>query len=284
MTKTIAVLGAGTMGHGIAQVCAQAGYAVRLRDIDESATKRGLDAIQQMLSKGVIKEKMTQEQANAALAHITTTTELAAAVADADLIIEAVPERLDLKQRVFADVLAHASSDAILATNTSSIPIADIGATLKAEARSRLIGLHFFNPVPLMPLLEIVTSQDTSGATLKAARDLAERIGKDAIVVKDTPGFATSRLGVAIGLEAIRMLEEGVANAEDIDKAMTLGYKHPMGPLRLTDLVGLDVRLHIAETLTTKLGERFTPPQLLRDKVAKGKLGKKTGEGFHVWP
>ena len=196
-------------------------------------------------------------------------------------MIEAIPEVLKLKQSVLRDVESSAPSDALLGTNTSSLSISKIAESL--ERPDRFLGLHFFNPVPLMALLEIVVGPQTSEKTLDVARQLGARLLKEGIVVKDSPGFASSRLGVALGLEAIRMLESGVASAADIDKAMELGYRHPMGPLRLTDLVGLDVRLGIAEYLAQELGPRFEPPQLMRDMVQQGKLGKKSGQGFYTW-
>ena len=279
--ETVAVIGAGTMGHGIAQVAAQAGYAVVLEDMSEELVARGLARIGDNLKKGVERGKLTAEDRTATLARIRTSTRLED-VADADLIIEAVIEKLDAKRQLFIRLDQLCKPGAVLATNTSSLSIASIAsATARAD---RVIGMHFFNPVHLMKLIEVVVAPDTSQATLDGALAVAARVGKEAIVVKDVPGFATSRLGVALGLEAMRMLEQQVASAEDIDKAMALGYNHPMGPLRLTDLVGLDIRLNIAEYLFEKLGsEVFSPPDILRRKVAEGKLGKKTGEGFYKW-
>ena len=196
-------------------------------------------------------------------------------------MIEAVPELLDLKASIFARVEQVVNSDAILATNTSSLPITDLASSLQHP--QRFVGMHFFNPVPIMALVEVVRGAASSESTVEAAVSLAVALGKEPIVVQDSPGFATSRLGLVIGLEAIRMLEAGVASAEEIDKAMELGYRHPMGPLRLTDLVGLDVRLAIAEYLHQEIGEQFRPPELLRQLVAEGHLGKKTGQGFHRW-
>ncbi len=199
----------------------------------------------------------------------------------ADLVIEAVPESVELKTALYAKVEPLLQESAILATNTSSIPLRVLSEKLSRP--ERFLGLHFFNPVPLMKLLEIVVGAKTDPAVVDAASAFALRIGKEAILVKDSPGFATSRLGVAIGIEAMRMLEDGVASADDIDKAMELGYAHPMGPLRLTDLVGLDVRLAIAEALEKELGPRFAPPKILREKVERGELGKKSGRGFYTW-
>jgi 3-hydroxybutyryl-CoA dehydrogenase len=279
--ERIAVIGAGTMGHGIAQVAAQAGYSVVLEDMNDELVARGLSQLEGNLRKGVERGKLTEESMRAALSRIRTSTRLAD-TADADLIIEAVVEKLDAKRQLFVRLDQLCKPEARLATNTSSLSIASIAsATSRAD---RIIGMHFFNPVHLMKLIEVVVAPETAQATLDAALAVAASMGKEAIIVKDAPGFATSRLGVALGLEAMRMLEQNVASAEDIDKAMVLGYNHPMGPLRLTDLVGLDIRLNIAEYLFEKLGsEVFRPPDILRRKVAAGKLGKKTGEGFYKW-
>lgn len=276
-----AVLGAGTMGHGIAQCCAQAGLEVALYDLAAEPLARGLKGIEAFLGKGVEKGKLTAAAAAETRARVRGTTRLDEACAGADLVIEAVPENLDLKRRLLAEVERLAGPRALLASNTSSLSIGAIAAALQQP--QRFLGMHFFNPVPLMALLEVVTGPATAPAAAAAAVALGRRLGKEPIVVKDAPGFASSRLGVAIGLEAIRMVAEGVASAADIDKAMELGYRHPMGPLRLTDLVGLDVRLGIAEYLERELGPRFAPPELLRSMVAAGKLGKKSGEGFYRW-
>jgi 3-hydroxybutyryl-CoA dehydrogenase len=279
--STAAVLGAGTMGHGIAQVCAQAGFEVRLFDVADAPLEKGLAGIRGMLDKAVAKGKADAAEADAAFARLRGTTSLEEACAGCDLVIEAVPEKLALKREVFAAVERAAGPEALLATNTSSLSVGAIAEAL--ERPERFLGLHFFNPVPLMALLEIVTGPRTDAATTAVAQALGRRLGKEPIVVRDAPGFASSRLGLALGLEAIRMVEQGVASPADIDKAMELGYRHPMGPLRLTDLVGLDVRLGIAEYLAGELGPRFEPPQLLRDKVAAGELGRKSGQGFYRW-
>ena len=205
-----------------------------------------------------------------------------AGVTAAGLVIEAAPEKIELKTDIFRQLDRSAAAETILASNTSSLPIGKIAAATGRP--DRVIGMHFFNPVHIMPLLELVRGDETSQATLETALEVARRMAKDPIVVRDAPGFATSRLGVVLGLEAMRMLEQNVASAEDIDKAMTLGYRHPMGPLKLTDLVGLDVRLHIAEHLHAELGsDAFKPPEILRRMVADGRLGKKTGSGFYDW-
>ena len=280
--RRVAVIGAGTMGHGIAQVAAMAGMDVALFDAFEGAAGKGLGKIRENLDKGVERGKVTVDARDAALARLRVESTIDAAAADAGLVIEAVVESLDVKTALFAELDRIAPATAILATNTSSLSVAAIAA---ATARpDRVIGMHFFNPVHLMKLLELVVHDQTSDATREAALAVAHALGKEPIVVRDVPGFASSRLGICIGLEAMRMVEQGVASAEDIDKAMVLGYNHPMGPLRLTDLVGLDVRLSIAEHLHRELGsESFRPPEILRRMVAEGKLGKKSGQGFYSW-
>ena len=277
----VAVIGAGTMGHGIAQVAAMAGFETRLYDIDASVRAHALALVQANLDRGVELGKLEPTARNAALESLTATGDPAVAAAGAQLVIEAVPEDLVLKQRVLAEFAAHVSADAILASNTSSLSITRIGEGVPGP--ERLVGLHFFNPVHVMSLVEVVRGDRTAGRVLESARSFVEALDKEPIVVNDSPGFASSRLGVAIGLEAIRMLESGVASAQDIDRAMELGYRHPMGPLRLTDLVGLDVRLKIARYLHSELGERFRPPALLERLVEEGKLGRKTGQGFYTW-
>jgi 3-hydroxybutyryl-CoA dehydrogenase len=278
----IAVIGAGTMGNGIAQVAAQAGLSVALEDVTTELASRGLANIEANLKRGVERGKVTNDEMQAALSRIRLTTDLADAAAETDLVIEAIVERLDVKRELFAQLDRICRPETILASNTSSLSIASIAEATRRQ--DRVIGMHFFNPSHIMKLIEVVVGPQTSAETLSTVLGVAARMGKDAITVKDSPGFATSRLGVALGLEAMRMLEEGVASAEDIDKALVLGYNHPMGPLRLTDLVGLDIRLNVAEYLLKKLGtERFRPPEILKRKVAEGKLGKKTGEGFYKW-
>jgi 3-hydroxybutyryl-CoA dehydrogenase len=281
--RGVAVIGAGTMGRGIAQAAAQAGYATTLFDAAPGVTARARGEIEATLEKGIARGKVTADEKVATLARLRLETELAPAVADADLVVEAVPERLDLKRDLFRDLDARAPATAILGSNTSSLSIADIAAVV--ERPGRVLGLHFFNPVHLMRLVEIVVAPGTGSEVVEAARAFVESLGKRPIVVRDSPGFATSRLGLTLGLEAMRMMEEGVAAAEDIDLAMELGYNHPMGPLKLTDLVGLDVRLAIAEHLARTIDPaRFDPPGVLRRLVREGKLGRKTGEGFYLWP
>jgi 3-hydroxybutyryl-CoA dehydrogenase len=268
------------MGHGIAQVLAQCGITTHLFDVSQEAAERGLAAIAANLEKGVARGKVTAEERDQTLARLVATADQDAALEGAQLAVEAVPERMELKQALFAR-LGQLPADALLATNTSSLSITEIASA--AAHPERVVGMHFFNPVHIMKLVEVVRGEASSEAAVQCALDLARRMGKSPIDVKDAPGFASSRLGIAIGLEAMRMVEEGVASAEDIDQAMTLGYGFPMGPLKLTDLVGLDVRLAIAEYLESTLGPRFAPPQILRDKVAAGELGKKSGRGFHDW-
>lgn len=280
--EMITVIGAGTMGHGIAQVAALAGYQVFLHDLEADLLEKALVHIRENLDQGVRRAKVTEEQREIALGNLQTTTDLAAAVESAGLVIEAIVEDLKVKQKLFAQLDRLCETGTILASNTSSLSISQIAHGTKHP--EHVIGMHFFNPVHLMKLVELVRGDATSDETVETAQLVAEKMGKTCIVVKDSPGFATSRLGVVIGLEAMRMLEQGVASAEDIDKAMELGYNHPMGPLRLSDVVGLDVRLKIAEYLYSKLGtEQFKPPEILRRMVAEGKLGKKSSEGFYRW-
>jgi 3-hydroxybutyryl-CoA dehydrogenase len=276
-----AVLGAGTMGHGIAQVLALCGVATTLVDLDGAALARGLANVRKNLDAGVEKGKVDAAARDAALARLAGSSDFEAASRGADVVIEAVPEKLELKRSIFAKLDAACAPDALLATNTSSLSISKIAEACKRP--ERVVGMHFFNPVHLMKLVEVVRAKQTSNAAAELALALARRMGKEPIDVKDSPGFASSRLGLVIGLEAMRMLEAGVASAEDIDKAMTLGYGFPMGPLKLTDLVGLDVRLSIAEYLAAEIGPSFAPPEILRAKVARGELGKKSGHGFYTW-
>lgn len=268
--KSALVVGGGTMGAGIVQVLLQAGVRVYLSEVDPDAADAARVRVLQGLAKTGDDEKVGL---------LETVVGLPEGL-EVDLVIEAIPELIDLKTTVLTAIDQTVGPDTLIATNTSSLSI-----KLLSEAvgdPTRFVGMHFFNPVPRSLLVEIVVT-DASPTTLASAREWVALLDKEAIVVRDSPGFATSRLGIAIGLEAIRMVEEGVASAADIDKGMELGYKFPMGPLRLTDLVGLDVRLDIADHLCEALGERFDPPQLLRDKVAAGELGKKSGRGFYQW-
>ncbi|MEX2528191.1 MAG: 3-hydroxyacyl-CoA dehydrogenase family protein [Gemmatimonadota bacterium] len=278
----VAVLGAGTMGRGIAQVAAAAGFHVILHDRDPAALARGLDHVEVTLARGVELGKVSAPARDATRARLHAASGLAMALEDVDLVVEAIPEVLEWKSDLFREVEALVSPSALIATNTSSLSISALGEGMASP--QRFLGLHFFNPVHIMALVEVVYGSSTHPSAVEAALDVVHRMGKEPIVVKDSPGFASSRLGVLLGLEAIRMVEEGVASAEHIDGAMELGYRHPMGPLRLTDLVGLDVRLGIAEYLHTTLGsEAFRPPELLRRMVEEGHLGKKAGRGFYPW-
>ena len=280
--KRIAVVGAGTMGHGIAQVAALAEYDVALTDASAPALPTALARIRDNLDGGVKRGKITAEAARAALERIHPVESLQEAAAETDLVVEAVVEDLEVKRGLFRTLSAHTKPAAILATNTSSLSVTSIAEAV--DRPDRMLGMHFFNPVHIMRLVELVTHPTTAPETLSAAREAVVRMKKEPIVVKDSPGFASSRLGVTLGLEAMRMVEAGVASPEDIDTAMVLGYGHPMGPLRVSDLVGLDVRLAIAEYLYHELGdERYRPPDILRRKVAAGELGKKSGRGFYQW-
>ncbi len=275
---TSGVIGAGTMGIGIAYVLALSGADVHLVEPDQDQAGRAREAIVARVHKASARADADARLSRVAerINWISAPVELPVGL---DVIIEAVPEQLELKHSVLS--LAETRQPGLLGTNTSGISIGALAERLHRP--DRLVGLHFFNPVWAMRLLEVVRSSATSDDVLDRARSLAEQLGKEAITVADHPGFATSRLGVMLGLEAIRMLEDGVASATDIDKAMELGYRHPMGPLRLTDLVGLDVRLAIAGNLQQAYGDRFRPPQLLLDKVAAGELGQKSGQGFYSW-
>lgn len=279
--RSVLVLGTGTMGQGIAQVTALAGYVTRLYDVEAPRIDKAIDAIKAVTDRLVQKGKMLNEARSEMIGLLVRAPELERAAEGVDLVIEAAPEKMELKVEALGKVKAIAMEHAILASNTSSLSITEIGQRIGAPERT--IGLHFFNPPPVMELLEIVRGLGTDEATVETALAVAKRLGKTPIVVSDTPGFATSRLGVALGAEAMRMLEAGVASAADIDRAMELGYRHPMGPLKLTDLVGLDVRLAILEHLHREVGEQFRPPSILRQMVRAGRLGKKTGEGFYRW-
>jgi 3-hydroxybutyryl-CoA dehydrogenase len=279
----IVIIGAGTMGRGIAQVCAMAGYTTILNDISEDTLSNAHKQIVRNLAKGVEKGKVSMEVQEQALANLSLSQDLAGSIADADMVIEAVPEIMELKKSLLNTIDEYTPEHCIIGTNTSSLSITELAES--TSDASRVIGMHFFNPVHIMQLLEIVYAPDLTGNDVIGATEaFAESIGKTSILVKNAPGFATSRLGIALGMEAIRMLEEGVASAEDIDTAMVLGYKHPIGPLKLTDLVGLDVRMNIGTYLAEQLqNPAFEPPQLLKSLVEQGKLGKKSGEGFYRW-
>ena len=279
---SIAVLGAGTMGSGIAYVGVAAGLDVALHDADAATRASAPLRVGTLFDNAISRGKSTSELKGGALSCLIVASGIEEAVRRADLVIEAVPERMALKQSVLVQAERHAPSTAVLASNTSSLSITEIASALADPGR--MLGMHFFNPVQAMRLVEIVRGRATREETVASAVGLADTLGKTSIIVQDSPGFATSRLGIVLGLEAIRMLEQGVASAEDIDRAMALGYNHPIGPLRLTDVVGLDVRLAVAEHLHATLGgDAYRPPELLKRLVAEGRLGQKTGRGFFEW-
>ena len=269
------------MGQGIAQVAAATGHLTHLYDLRPGRAEAALAGIAGQLEKLVAKGKLPSDDSGQTISRIELPATVKAACHGADIVIEAVPEDMDIKLALLREALDHAPLHAVIGSNTSSLSITELGARLGAKERT--IGLHFFNPPPVMELLEIVRGLETSDAVVEKAQAFGVALGKTSIVVRDVAGFATSRLGIILGVEAIRMLETGVAVARDIDRAMELGYRHPMGPLKLTDLVGLDVRLAIMEHLQREIGEQFRPPGLLRMMVRAGRLGKKSGEGFYRW-
>ncbi|MCG3042742.1 3-hydroxyacyl-CoA dehydrogenase family protein [Streptomyces fenghuangensis] len=277
---TVGVVGGGRMGAGIAQSFATAGSAVVVVESGREAAAAALERVATGLRRAAERGRL-EEPAERVLARVTTVTAVEELPGGADLVVEAVPEDPALKARLLAAAEKAVGESTVLATNTSSLSVTELGTALARP--ERFLGMHFFNPVPASALVELVVAGRTADGTVRTALEWVRALGKKDVVVRDSPGFASSRLGVALGLEAIRMVEEGVAEPEAIDAAMSLGYKHPMGPLRLTDLVGLDVRLAIAEYLHDTLGERFAPPKLLREKVARGELGRKTGRGFYTW-
>jgi|HubBroStandDraft_3_1064219.scaffolds.fasta_scaffold01724_6 3-hydroxybutyryl-CoA dehydrogenase len=279
--QTLAVLGAGTMGRGIAHVAALAGFTTHLYDTDGAALAKAEASIHKALAKGVELGKVSAEQAAAARRNLAVSTDLGAAVTAADLVIEAVPEDIALKVEIFREVVRRAPAHVLLASNTSALSITEMAAATGRP--DRFAGMHFFNPVHLMRLIELVRGLETSQATLAALRAAGERMGKEVVEVKEAPGFVTSRINALIGNEAFRMLQEGVASAEDIDKALKLGLNHPMGPFEMVDLVGLDVRLSILEFLHRTLGESFRPNQLLVQHVRAGRLGRKVGRGVYAY-
>ena len=280
--STLAVVGAGTMGQGIAHVAALHGRSVRLVDVSEAVLQRALQTIAHNLERQVRKERITAAQKEEALGRITPATDLEAAVADVQLVIEAVPENPDLKAQVFERLDRAAPPEAILASNTSSISITWLGA--RTQRPARVIGMHFFNPVPVMQLVEIVRGLETSDATYETIYRLAEALGKTPVTVNDAPGFVSNRVLMPMINEAIYCVMEGVASPEDVDRVMKLGMNHPMGPLALADLIGLDVCLGIMEVLHRELGEdKYRPCPLLRKMVAAGRLGRKTGRGFYEY-
>ncbi len=282
VVRKVAVIGAGTMGSGIAQVCAQTGWETKLYDAFSDSLNRGFSTINEYWMKGISRGKYSKDEVKSWSKNLHRSEDLESALEGVDFVIEAVPEKIDLKRDIFTQIERYAPEDAILATNTSGLRISEIASATKCP--ERVVGMHFFNPVPLMELLEIIEHNLVSSETLEKAKEIGEAMGKTTIIVGDIPGFATSRLGVVLGNEAIRMLAEGVASASDIDTAMRLGYKHPMGPLELSDLVGLDVRRDILRNLAESFGDSsYLPHPLLDSLVESGDLGRKTGRGIYVW-
>lgn len=276
----VGVVGGGRMGSGIAHAFITSGIAAVVVEADADRARAAQDSVRRAVDASVQRGTVA-DSAEKIMSRLHTALDVAD-LADCDLAIEAVPERIDLKLSVLASLQDVLGAEAVIASNTSSLSINEMAVGL--DSPDRFIGMHFFNPVPASELVEVVVGAQTSEQTVDLVVGVARRIGKHAVVVHDSPGFASSRLGVALGLEAIRMVADGVAAPADIDAAMTLGYKHPVGPLKLTDIVGLDVRLGVAEYLQSTLGDRFAPPQLMRDMVARGDLGRKTGRGFYDWP
>jgi 3-hydroxybutyryl-CoA dehydrogenase len=280
--KTIAVIGAGTMGRGIAYAAALGGYETVLEDISRQVLEQGLAWIRQSFEEGVARGKVESSVRDRALSRIATASTVEEAIREADIIIEAVPEELEMKLELFTIFDKFAKTGAIFASNTSSLSITDF--TDVTVARDRCIGMHFFNPVPKMKLIELVKTPLASEETVATCREVACRMGKEIVIVNEAPGFITTRINALIGNEAFNMLEAGVASAEDIDRALKLGLNHPMGPFELVDLVGLDVRLHILEYLHRMLGEKYRPNALLRQYVQEGRLGRKVGRGVYDYP
>ena len=279
MIKTVAVLGAGTMGHGIAHAAMVAGYQTRLYDISQTQLDIAVGQVMSILKKGVDLGKMSQGDCNVTFDRLTATTSVGEAVAKADVIIEAAPERVDLKIALISAVEATAPAEAVIASNTSALSITELAAVLRDPGR--MGGMHFFNPVHKMKLVEVVRALETSEETVSVMMDVAAQMGKETVLIKESPGFITSRINAMIGNEAFYMLQEGVASARDIDKALKLGLNHPMGPFELGDLVGLDTRLSILQYLHRTLGEKFRPCPLLEQHVKGGRLGRKVGKGVY---
>jgi 3-hydroxybutyryl-CoA dehydrogenase len=279
MIKQITVLGAGTMGHGIAHAAIAGGFETRLYDVSAASLEKGRAAIEAIVSRGVELGKVAGIDADAMLRRLTTTVALGEALAGTDFVIEAVPERIDVKIAILGDVDRLASPGVIIATNTSALSISEIAGSTRNP--SRVAGMHFFNPVHKMKLVEVVQALESAPATLQAIEDVSRRMGKETVLVRESPGFITTRVNASIGNEAFYMLMEGVASARDIDKALKLGLNHPMGPFELVDLVGLDTRLSILEYLHRSLGEKYRPCPLLAQYVEAGRLGRKVGRGVY---
>lgn len=279
--KTIAVLGAGTMGHGIAHAAMSAGYHTVLYDVSQAAVDKGRAAIDAVISKSVQLGKASEADAEAMRGRLRLSTVVADAVKDADVVIEAAPEKIDLKLALFKAVEAAAPAHAVFASNTSALSITEMAAVLANPGR--MGGMHFFNPVHRMKLIEVVKALDTTAGTIAVMEEVSAKMGKETVLVKESPGFVTSRINAMIGNEAFYMLQDGVASARDIDKALKLGLNHPMGPFELVDLVGLDTRLSILQYLHRTLGEKFRPCPLLEQHVKDGRLGRKVGRGVYEY-
>ena len=277
----ITVLGAGTMGHGIAHAAIAGGYQARMYDVSQAAVDKGRGAIEQIVRTGVELGKATAGDADAMLKRLAVTTSLAEALADTDMIVEAAPEQIDLKLRLFQEIERLAPAGAVIASNTSALSITEMAGSIANPAR--VAGMHFFNPVHKMKLVEIVRALESAPATLEAIEEVSRRMGKETVLVRESPGFITTRVNASIGNEAFYMLMEGVASARDIDKALKLGLNHPMGPFELVDLVGLDTRLSILEYLHKSMGEKYRPCPLLAQYVKAGRLGKKVGRGVYEY-
>lgn len=281
MITRVTVLGAGTMGHGIAHAAMAGGFETRLYDVAAPALDKGRAAIEAIVAKGVSLGKLPAADANPIVDRLTTTSDLGEALADADFVIEAAPERIDVKIELFGRIEALAPEPAIIATNTSALSITEMAGSLKNPRR--VAGMHFFNPVHKMKLVEVVQALESTPETIQTITDVAHRMGKETVLVRESPGFITSRVNASIGNEAFYMLLEGVASARDIDKALKLGLNHPMGPFELVDLVGLDTRLAVLEYLHRSLGEKYRPCPLLVQYVKAGRLGKKVGRGVYEY-
>jgi 3-hydroxybutyryl-CoA dehydrogenase len=279
--RTIAVLGAGTMGHGIAHAAIAGGYETRMYDVDDAAVEKGRASIEQIVRKGVDLGKVAAPDAQSMLERLKTTSRLEEALSGSDVVIEAAPERIDLKLQLFGDIERLAPASAVIASNTSALSITEMAGSLKNP--SRVAGMHFFNPVHKMKLIEIVRALESSAETLAAIEEVSRRMGKETVFVRESPGFITTRVNASIGNEAFYMLMEGVASARDIDKALKLGLNHPMGPFELVDLVGLDTRLSILEYLHRSMGEKYRPCPLLAQYVKAGRLGRKVGRGVYEY-
>ena len=281
-SPNITVLGAGQMGQGIAHISALAGFNTRLYDKDKSTLEAAMAAVEQTLSKGVELGKITNADRARALERLTPAMTVEHGVEDAGLVIEAIPEDINLKKDLFRQVADSVPEETVLASNTSSLSITEIASGIPSP--DRVVGMHFFNPPHIIKLLEVIRGEKSASEIVDWVCEIGRQMDREVVLISDSPGFASSRLGIVLGLEAIRMLEQGVASAADIDAAMVHGYRHPIGPLRLTALVGLDVRLAIAQYLHEKLGSsQFEPPKLLQEMVSDGLLGKKSGKGFYCW-